>query len=149
MGILLWIEFDPLAVDYQYQIMFFSRYIIYISFRYWWYIFIFLVLLTLFLLPICILASWTSVTFYIKNFIYYFYCNIFIIKCFCVLDLLIFYMFYESILIPMFLIIGIWGSRTRKIHAAYQFFIYVIWVSNYVISYNLFVYYSGNIIFLN
>jgi proton-translocating NADH-quinone oxidoreductase chain M len=41
-------------------------------------------------------------------------------------DLLLFYIFFESILIPMFVIIGIWGSRNRKIHAAYQFFLYTL-----------------------
>jgi proton-translocating NADH-quinone oxidoreductase chain M len=51
---------------------------------------------------------------------------IFLIFVFSVLDILVFYIFFESILIPMYLIIGIWGSRTRKIKAAYQFFIYTL-----------------------
>jgi proton-translocating NADH-quinone oxidoreductase chain M len=45
---------------------------------------------------------------------------------FSVLDLILFYIFFESVLIPMFLIIGIWGSRERKIRAAYQFFLYTL-----------------------
>jgi proton-translocating NADH-quinone oxidoreductase chain M len=45
------------------------------------------------------------------------------------LDLLIFYVFFESVLIPMFLIIGVWGSRERKIRAAYQFFLYTLFGS--------------------
>ena len=49
-----------------------------------------------------------------------------LIAVFSVLDLLLFYIFFESILIPMFLIIGIWGARERKIHAAYQFFLYTL-----------------------
>jgi proton-translocating NADH-quinone oxidoreductase chain M len=49
-----------------------------------------------------------------------------LIGVFCVLDLLIFYIFFESILIPMFLIVGIWGSRERKMLAAYYFFIYTL-----------------------
>ena len=40
------------------------------------------------------------------------------------LDLLLFYVFFESVLLPMFLIIGVWGSRERKSRAAYQFFLY-------------------------
>jgi NADH:ubiquinone oxidoreductase subunit 4 (subunit M) len=43
-----------------------------------------------------------------------------------VLDLVIFYVFFEAVLIPMFLVIGIWGSRLRKIKAAYQFFLYTL-----------------------
>lgn len=45
---------------------------------------------------------------------------------FCVLDLVFFYIFFESILIPMFILIGVWGSRQRKIHAAYQLFFYTL-----------------------
>jgi len=50
----------------------------------------------------------------------------FLIVVFSVLDVIIFYIFFESILIPMFLIIGVWGSRTRKLKAAYQFFLYTL-----------------------
>jgi NADH:ubiquinone oxidoreductase subunit 4 (subunit M) len=49
-----------------------------------------------------------------------------LILVFCVLDLVLPYIFSESILIPMFIIIGIWGSRERKIGAAYQFFLYTL-----------------------
>jgi NADH-ubiquinone oxidoreductase chain 4 len=45
---------------------------------------------------------------------------------FVTLDLFLFYIFFESVLIPMFLIIGIWGSRSRKIKAAYYFFLYTL-----------------------
>jgi NADH:ubiquinone oxidoreductase subunit 4 (subunit M) len=45
-----------------------------------------------------------------------------LINVFIVLDLFFFYIFFEGVLIPMFIIIGVWGSRQRKIHAAYQFF---------------------------
>ena len=50
----------------------------------------------------------------------------FLIGVFCILDLLLFYIFFESVLIPMYLIVGIWGSRERKIRAAYFFFLYFI-----------------------
>jgi NADH:ubiquinone oxidoreductase subunit 4 (subunit M) len=49
-----------------------------------------------------------------------------LIQVFSVLDLLLFYIFFESVLMPMFLIVGIWGSRERKIRAAYQFFLYTL-----------------------
>lgn len=88
---------------------------------------LFFVLLTTLLTFLCILASWTSITHHIKEFLISFLLmEFFLIGVFCVLDLLIFYIFFESVLIPMFLIIGIWGSRERKIRAAYFFFIYTL-----------------------
>lgn len=49
-----------------------------------------------------------------------------LILVFSVLDLVLFYIFFESILMPMMIIIGVWGSRERKIGAAYQFFLYTL-----------------------
>jgi NADH:ubiquinone oxidoreductase subunit 4 (subunit M) len=49
-----------------------------------------------------------------------------LIIVFSILDLLLFYVFFESILIPMFLMIGIWGSRRRKIRASYLLFFYTL-----------------------
>jgi proton-translocating NADH-quinone oxidoreductase chain M len=91
---------------------------------------LFFVILTTFLIPVCILVSWTSVAAYVKE-----YCIAFLVleslmlAVFCVLDLLLFYVFFESVLIPMFVIIGVWGSRERKIRAAYQFFLYTLFGS--------------------
>ena len=88
---------------------------------------LFFIILTTFLIPVCILVGWTNITIYIKE-----YCIAFLvlesltIAVFSVLDLLLFYIFFESVLIPMFIIIGIWGSRERKIRAAYQFFLYTL-----------------------
>ncbi len=88
---------------------------------------LFLILLTCLLTPICLLVGWTSIQNYVKE-----YCIAFLllesltIAVFSVLDLLLFYLFFESVLIPMFLIIGVWGSRERKIRAAYQFFLYTL-----------------------
>lgn len=84
-------------------------------------------LLTFFLTPICILISWNSIKYRYNSFII---CLIFItfilFNIFCVLDLVFFYIFFESILIPMFILIGVWGSRQRKIHAVYQLFFYTL-----------------------
>lgn len=88
---------------------------------------LFFVILTTFLIPICILTSWESINKYVKEFLIAFLITeSLLIGVFIVLDLLLFYIFFESILIPMFLIIGIWGARERKIHAAYQFFLYTL-----------------------
>lgn len=88
---------------------------------------LFFILLTTFLIPVCILVGWTSIQRSVKE-----YCIAFLlletvmIAAFCVLDLLFFYIFFESVLIPMFLIIGVWGSRERKVRAAYQLFLYTL-----------------------
>ena len=88
---------------------------------------IFFIILTTFLMPLCILLSWNSIKIKWKEFgIIMLLIELLLINVFSVLDLIFFYIFFESILIPMFLLIGIWGSRERKIHAAYQFFIYTL-----------------------
>jgi proton-translocating NADH-quinone oxidoreductase chain M len=85
------------------------------------------ILLTTLLIPICILASWQSIKFSIKEYYSYFLLIESLLICiFSSLDILLFFIFFESILIPMYLIIGIWGSRTRKIKAGYQFFLYTL-----------------------
>ncbi len=88
---------------------------------------IFFIILSIFLLPLCLLCSWTTITYHIKEFYILLYIIIFLlIQVFTVIDICLFYIFFESILIPMFLIIGIWGSRERKVHAGYQFFLYTV-----------------------
>jgi proton-translocating NADH-quinone oxidoreductase chain M len=88
---------------------------------------LFLVVLTTFLILLCILASWDGISIYIKEYyIAFLFLNVLLISVFCVLDLLLFYVLFESVLIPMFFIIGIWGSRERKIRAAYFFFLYTL-----------------------
>nr|YP_009647128.1 NADH dehydrogenase subunit 4 [Chloropicon maureeniae]QBX98809.1 NADH dehydrogenase subunit 4 [Chloropicon maureeniae] len=88
---------------------------------------LFFVILTTFLTPLCILVAWASVQEKVRE-----YCIAFLVMeslticVFCLLDLLLFYVFFESTLIPMFFIIGIYGSRERKIRAAYQFFLYTL-----------------------
>jgi NADH-ubiquinone oxidoreductase chain 4 len=57
----------------------------------------------------------------------------FLLLVFCLLDLLLFYVFFESILIPMFLIVGIWGSRSRKIRASYMLFFYTLFGSIFML----------------
>lgn len=88
---------------------------------------LFFLLLTTLLIPLCLLTSWNSVNTNVKEFLIAFLVlDFFLIGTFCVLDLLLFYVFFESVLIPMFLIIGIWGSRERKILASYYFFLYTL-----------------------
>jgi len=91
---------------------------------------LFFVILTTLLFPLCLLASWSSVTKFIKEYLIAFLMlEAILILIFSVMDLLIFYIAYESVLIPMFIIIGVWGSRERKVRAAYFFFMYTLFGS--------------------
>lgn len=88
---------------------------------------LFFILLTTLLIPLCFLASWTSIQSNIKYYVILFLLMEFLlIAVFCVLDLFLFYIFFESVLIPMYFIIGIWGSRERKVRASYFFFLYTL-----------------------
>ena len=88
---------------------------------------LFFVLLTTLLVPLCILASFDSVKIYVKEYmIAFLVMEALLIIVFTILDLLLFYVFFESVLIPMFLIVGVWGSRERKVRAAYMLFLYTL-----------------------
>lgn len=85
------------------------------------------VILTTFLTPMCLLASWESIQTLRKEFFMLFLLlEGFLICVFTVLDLLLFYIFFESVLIPMFIIVGVWGSSGNRIMAAYQLFLYTV-----------------------
>lgn len=104
---------------------------------------IFFLLLTTLLIPLCLLTSWNSVSDNLKEFLIAFLVlDFFLIGTFCVLDLLLFYIFFESVLIPMFLIVGVWGSRERKILAAYYFFLYTLLGSVLMLLSILYIYYQ-------
>lgn len=95
---------------------------------------LFLILLTTLLFPICLLSSWNETTIRLKEYlICIFLIETFLVCVFCVLDLLLFYIFFEGILIPMFFLIGIWGSRERKIKASYLLFIYTLFGSLFML----------------
>lgn len=105
---------------------------------------LFFILLTTLLIFLCILISWTSVKIYVKEFLIAFLVmEFFLIGVFSTLDLLLFYIFFESILIPMYLIVGIWGSRERKIRAAYFFFLYTLLGSVLMLLSILYIFYQA------
>ncbi|HTI66816.1 MAG TPA: NADH-quinone oxidoreductase subunit M [Caulobacteraceae bacterium] len=84
------------------------------------------VLLTAFLMPLCIAASWTSIKERLPEYmIAFLLLETLMIGVFCATDLVLFYIFFEGGLIPMFLIIGIWGGKNR-VYAAYKFFLYTL-----------------------
>jgi len=85
-----------------------------------------LLILTTFLMPLCILASWTSIERRVKEYMLCFLALETLMNgVFTSLDLILFYVFFEGGLIPMFLIIGIWGGQ-RRVYAAFKFFLYTL-----------------------
>jgi Proton-conducting membrane transporter/NADH-ubiquinone oxidoreductase chain 4, amino terminus len=84
------------------------------------------VILTTALMPIAILASWTSVQTRVRSYmICFLVLEILMVGTFCALDLVLFYLFFEGGLIPMFLIIGVWGGP-RRVYASFKFFLYTL-----------------------
>ncbi len=84
------------------------------------------VILTTFLMPICILASWRSIEERVKEYmIAFLVLETLMIGVFCAADLVLFYLFFEGGLIPMFLIIGIWGGK-RRVYASFKFFLFTL-----------------------
>ncbi len=84
------------------------------------------VILTTFLMPLCILAAWESVEARVKEYmIAFLVLETLMIGVFCALDIVLFYLFFEAGLIPMFLIIGVWGGK-RRVYASFKFFLYTL-----------------------
>ena len=85
-----------------------------------------LIVLSALLIPLCILASWNSIKSQVPEYMAIFLIlETMIFGMFSALDFLLFYLFFEGVLIPMFLIIGIWGGANR-IYAAFKFFLYTL-----------------------
>ncbi|RJT41901.1 NADH-quinone oxidoreductase subunit M [Mesorhizobium waimense] len=84
------------------------------------------VILTTFLMPLCILASWESIQKRVKAYmIAFLLLETLMIGVFCALDIVLFYVFFEAGLIPMFIIIGVWGGK-RRVYASFKFFLYTL-----------------------
>jgi NADH-quinone oxidoreductase subunit M len=84
------------------------------------------VILTTALMPFCIVASWKSVTLRVREYMMAFLLlETLMVGTFSALDLVLFYLFFEGGLIPMFLIIGVWGGP-RRVYASFKFFLYTL-----------------------
>ena len=126
LSFLLLYSFDKSSIDFQ----FFERYEIMKGLMTYQMgidgISILFVLLTTFLTPVCIIASWNSISdrvdYYMASFLIL---ETLMIGTFCALDIVLFYLFFESVLIPMFIIIGIWGGE-RRVYSAFKFFLYTL-----------------------
>ena len=84
------------------------------------------VILTTALMPLCIIASWGAIQRRVKEYmIAFLVLETLMVGTFCALDLVLFYLFFEGGLIPMFLIIGVWGG-SRRVYASFKFFLYTL-----------------------
>ncbi|TIX49997.1 NADH-quinone oxidoreductase subunit M [Alteraurantiacibacter aquimixticola] len=125
LGVVLWLNFDIGGAQWQFT----ERAGLFGGFQ--WAlgidgIALLLILLSVFLMPICIGASWNSITKRVGEYMAAFlFMEVLMIGTFAAQDLFLFYIFFEAGLIPMFLIIGIWGGDDR-IYASYKFFLYTL-----------------------
>jgi len=84
------------------------------------------VLLSTLLTPLCVIASWDAIKVRVKEFmIAFLVLETLMVGMFCALDLFVFYVFFEGVLIPMFLIIGVWGGP-RRVYSAFKFFLFTL-----------------------
>jgi NADH-ubiquinone oxidoreductase chain 4 len=103
---------------------------------------LYFVLLTTFTLPICVLASWDNVKHNIKTFmIAFLVLESLLIGVFVVLDLLLFYVFFEAVLIPLFIIIGVWGASADRVRASFLLFLYTLFGSLFMLLAFLVIFY--------
>jgi NADH-quinone oxidoreductase subunit M len=125
LGVLLWLYYDPAGAQWQFteSANLFGP----IGWRLGIDgISLTLIMLSVFLMPICIGASWTSIQKRVGEYMAAFLLmETLMIGVFAAQDLLLFYIFFEAGLIPMYLIIGIWGGQDR-IYASYKFFLYTL-----------------------
>ena len=126
-SLVLWIQFDATKAGFQFEEK--AQWVPALSIGYHMGIdgiSLFFVLLATLLTPICVLASWDSVHVRVKEYmIAFLVLETFMVGMFCALDLALFYVFFEGVLIPMFLIIGVWGGK-RRVYAAFKFFLYTL-----------------------
>ena len=84
------------------------------------------VMLSTLLIPLCVIASWDAIRVRVKEYMVAFLVlETLMVGMFCALDLFVFYVFFEGVLIPMFLIIGVWGGE-RRVYSAFKFFLYTL-----------------------
>ena len=102
---------------------------------------IWLVVLTAFMMPVALISSWT-VTHRVRMYMgLSLLLETVILGSFCALDLLLFFVFFEALLVPMFLIIGVWGS-SRRVYASVKFFLYTMLGSAFILLATLFLYFK-------
>ena len=126
-SLVIWLRFDPTTADFQLV----ERVAWLPAFNISYHmgvdgISLFFVLLVTLLTPLCVLASWEVIKSRVKEYMIAFLAlETLMIGAFCALDMVLFYIFFEGVLIPMFLIIGVWGGP-RRVYSAFKFFLYTL-----------------------
>ncbi|MGL6042813.1 MAG: proton-conducting transporter membrane subunit, partial [Sandaracinobacteroides sp.] len=125
-GLFLWARFDTGTAAFQFT----ERADIFGGLFTWYLgidgISLVLILLSVFLMPLCLLAGWDSIKTRVPEYVAAFLVmESLMVGVFASLDIFLFYIFFEAGLIPMYLIIGIWGGK-RRIYASYKFFLYTL-----------------------
>ena len=144
LSLLIWYNFDSTTASFQFveKLSWFSAY----NINYHMGIdgiSIFFIVLSAFLMPLCIIASWGSIKARIREYmIAFLVLETMMIGMFCALDMVLFYVFFEGVLIPMFLIIGIWGG-TERVYAAFKLFLYTLTGSVLLLVAMLFMYFQS------
>jgi NADH-quinone oxidoreductase subunit M len=129
LSLVLWIDFDPSTAAFQFVEQ--ARWIKIGGFEINYHmgidgISLFFVLLSTLLTVLCVVASWQSVHVMVKEYmIAFLVLETLMVGMFCALDFIVFYVFFEGVLVPMFFIIGVWGHDNR-IYAAFKFFLYTL-----------------------
>ncbi len=127
LSLILWVRFDTASADFQFVERLDWLPEFGVSYRMGVDgISVLFVLLSTLLTPICIAASWESVESRVREYMVAFLVlESMMVGMFCALDFVLFYIFFEAVLIPMFLIIGVWGGA-RRVYAAFKFFLYTL-----------------------
>jgi len=125
MSVLIWTRFDPSVSGYQFQesVAWLPDYGVGYRMGVDGISALFVLLATL-LTPLCVLASWDSIRVRVREYMMAFLIlETMMVGMFCATDFLLFYMFFEGVLIPMYIIIGVWGGP-RRVYASMKFFLY-------------------------
>jgi NADH-quinone oxidoreductase subunit M len=129
LSIVLWVDFDPTTAAFQFVEK--ARWVKIGGFEISYHmgidgISLFFVLLSTLLTVLCVLSSWQAVHTQVKEYmIAFLVLETLMVGMFCALDFIVFYVFFEGVLIPMFLIIGVWGGP-RRVYAAFKFFLFTL-----------------------
>jgi NADH-quinone oxidoreductase subunit M len=127
LSLLLWLQFDPNTAEFQFVEQ--ADWVTLGGFRFTYHmgidgISLFFVLLSTLLTLLSIVSAWEAIQLRVKEFmIAFLVLETLMVGIFCALDFVLFYMFFEGVLVPMFLIIGVWGGPNR-IYSAFKFFLY-------------------------
>ena len=143
-SLILWVKFDPAQAGYQ----FYESLEWLPEFKVGYRmgvdgVSVLFVLLATALTPICILASWESVKTRVREYmIAFLVLETMMVGMFSAADFIVFYMFFEGVLIPMYIIIGVWGGQ-RRVYASFKFFLYTLAGSVLMMLAMLFMWYTA------